>query len=331
MKHYFIMNPAAGKENYYETIRTALEKVKDRYDYAIYLTQGVGDATRFIRQYCTENPNERVRFYACGGDGTLNEVVNGVVGFANASVGCYPCGSGNDFVKYYGGKRYFFDLDALLNSREEYIDLIRVGDRYAINAAHFGFDSCVAQAMMNVRRKKVIGGKNAYTTGVVVGLLKGMKNPCKVSVDGEPINPRGTILLCTIANGQFVGGSFRCAPRSLDNDGKLEVCLVHPLSRITFMRLVKDYANGRHIGNPKYEKYIEYRRGRRIDVEAPEGFVYSLDGELITENKFRVEVVPHAIRFAVPRGAAPLPGVLHIPKLESEECAQCTTITESAK
>lgn len=319
MKHIFVINPAAGKENYYATIETVLKRTKD-VDYELYETKGRGDATAYIREYCTNHPTEEVRFYACGGDGTLNEVVNGVVGFDHASVCCYPCGSGNDFVKYYGGKRVFYDLKALLNAKEEYIDLIRVGDRYAINAAHFGFDSCVAKTMMNVRRKKLIGGKNAYTTGVVVGLLKAMKNECKVTVDGELLNPKGEILLCTVANGQFVGGSFRCAPRSLDNDGLLEVCMFRPVSYVTFARLIKYYTNGMHLENQKFDKYLEYRRGTKIEVEAPEGFLYSLDGELISENHFTIEVVPQAIKFAVPSISSPLPGVLHVPKYEKTVC-----------
>ena len=318
MKHYFVINPAAGKENYFETVQTVVDRAKEKFDCRIYQTKGAGDATAFIRDYCTKHPEERVRFYACGGDGTLNEVVNGVVGFENASVGCYPCGSGNDFVKYYGGKRGFFDLEALLNSNEEYIDLIRVGNRYAINATHFGFDSCVAKTMMNVRRKKVIGGKNAYTTGILVALTKAMKNKCRVTVDGELLNPKGTILLCTIANGQYVGGSFRCAPRSLDNDGWLEVCLVHPVSRITFMKLIKAYTEGRHLDDPKFDKYIEYRRGKCVEIEAQDGFVYSLDGELITASKFTAEVEHHAVRFAVPRGSEPIPGKLHIANYEKD-------------
>lgn len=318
MKHIFIINPAAGKENYYETVQIALMRSKEKLDFELYQTQGVGDATEYIRTYCTEHPTERVRFYACGGDGTLNEVVNGVVGFDNASVGCFPCGSGNDFVKYYGGKRVFYNLEELISAEEEYIDLIRVGDRYAINAAHFGFDSCVADVMKNVRRKKIIGGKNAYTTGVVVGLIKGMKHKCTIKVDGELVNPDGKILLCTIVNGQFVGGSFRCAPRSLDNDGLLEVCVVKPVSHLTFMRLVKSYTNGTHLENPKFEKYISYRRAKTVEVEAQDGFIYSLDGELFEKPSFTVEVVHNAIRFAVPASAAPLPGVLHIANREKE-------------
>ena len=254
-----------------------------------------------------------------GGDGTLNEVVNGVVGFPHASMSCYPCGSGNDFVKYYGGKKVFWNLEELLNAPEEYIDLMRVGNKYAINATHFGFDSSVAETMMKVRRKKLIGGKNAYTTGVVVGLFKAMKNACRVSVDGELLNPDGNILLCTIANGQYVGGSFRCAPRSLDNDGLLEVCLVKPISILKFVGLVNVYTEGTHLDDDRFADILEYRRGKKIEIEAPEGFIYSFDGELIRQNKFTVEVVPNAIRFAVPKSATYLPGIKHVPKYAEEK------------
>lgn len=321
MKHIFIINPAAGKENSYTAIEKELKALEVPVDYQLYQTKGPGDATAFIREYCREH-TEPVRFYACGGDGTLNETVNGVVGFAHASLGCYPCGSGNDFVKYYGGKEIFLNVRELVEAKEEYIDLMRVGDRYAINATHFGFDSCVAKTMMNVRRKKLIGGKNAYTTGVVVGLFKGMKNECRVYVDEELVNEEGKILLCTVANGQYVGGSFRCAPRSIDNDGLLEVCLVRPVSHFTFLKLIGDYKEGRHLDNPKFEKYISYRRGKSIRIEAPEGFVYSFDGELIPQNRFTVEVVSRAIRFAVPGSAQPLAKDLHKPcfeKIEKEE------------
>ncbi|MBQ8432105.1 MAG: diacylglycerol kinase family lipid kinase [Clostridia bacterium] len=325
MKHIFIINPAAGKENSYEEIQTQLLALADPVDFEIYQTAAPGDATSYVRQYC-QTHTEPVRFYACGGDGTLNEVVNGVVGFPHASLSCYPCGSGNDFVKYYGGKKFFFNLDELVHAKEEYIDLMRVGDRYAINATHFGFDSCVAKTMMNVRRKKLIGGKNAYTTGVVVGLVKAMKNPCRVTVDGELLNPGGTILLCTIANGQFVGGSFRCAPRSVDNDGLLEVCLVRPVSYVTFLRLIGEYSKGTHLDDPRFEKYLEYRRGKTVHIEAPEGFLYSLDGELYPDTDFTVEVVPGAVRFGVPASARPLPGDWHEAKTQPPEVEDATLV-----
>lgn len=298
MKHIFVVNPAAGRNDSHEKIRAALTAWDGKEEYEIYLTKGPRDATVFVRDWCRSHPDEDVRFYACGGDGTLNEVANGAAGFPQASVGCYPCGSGNDFVKYYAPGERFLDLSAQARASVDTIDLIRVGDRYAINAVHFGFDSRVAQTVERVRHKKIIGGRNAYTTGVLTGLFKGMKNACRVTADGELLNPDGYLLLCTIANGQYVGGSYRCAPRSLNNDGLLEVCLVRPVSRLRFIAIAKDYQKGNHLDSPKFRDIVVYRRAKKIEIDAPDGFVYSLDGELIPATRFSVEVAPAALKFA---------------------------------
>ena len=321
MKHIFIYNPCAGRDNS-EKIAALQEKMKTDYadlSYEFYPTKAEKDATAFVRARLEADPNTQMRFYACGGDGTANEVLHGIIGFPNASMTCYPCGSGNDYVKYYGGAARFLDIDALIAAEEKTVDVMRVGDRYSINVTNFGFDTTVAKTMHEVRRKKIIGGNNAYTTGIVVALFKAMKNPCRVKVDGEEINPAGNILLCTIANGQYVGGSFRCAPHSLDNDGLLEVCLVKPISVLKFVSLIKFYTEGMHLDDSRFANILEYRRGKKIEIDAPEGFVYSFDGELIRQNHFTVEVVPNAIRFAVPKSAVYLPGDKHVPNYAQEK------------
>ena len=100
MKHLFIVNPAAGKENAHDTIRTALDTLETPVDYEIYLTKAPGDAQSFVKNICADNPNSR--FIACGGDGTLSEVLNGAVGFDDAEIGVVPSGTGNDFCRNFG-------------------------------------------------------------------------------------------------------------------------------------------------------------------------------------------------------------------------------------
>ena len=302
MKHIFIYNPTAGKNNK-GAIKTLQEKMKEydgKLEYEFYPTAAAGDATAYVKSRCEADPVTPMRFYAGGGDGTANEVLHGIVGHENASMTCYPCGSGNDYVKYYGGADRFLDIDALVNAEETPVDIMRVDDRYAINVINFGFDTCVLKTMIKVKNKKIIGGKHAYTTGVVAGLLKGMNNKCTVSVDGERLN-NGSLLLCTIANGSYVGGSFCCAPRSKNDDGLLEVCLVRPISRFMFLRLLGPYTNGNHLDDPRFEKIIAYRRGKTVHVEAPKGFAFSLDGEVVEKNDFTVEVIPGGVKFAVPK------------------------------
>ncbi len=301
MKHIFIYNPAAGKDN--SAAVTALREQMKRYDgkleYEFYPTRAAGDATAYVKKRCEEEPQTALRFYACGGDGTANEVLHGLVDAPNASMTCYPCGSGNDYVKYYGGKERFLDIDALLNGTEAPVDIMRIDDRYALNVTNFGFDTAVARTMAQVKHKRIIGGRNAYTTGIVKALLTAMKTKCTVWVDGEKLND-GKMLLCTVANGKYVGGAYCCAPHSKNDDGLLEICLVRPLSRLTFIGLVGVYKRGEHLDDPRFEKYITYRQGRSVRIEATEGFGFSLDGEIVEKKEFTIEICPRAIRFVVP-------------------------------
>ncbi len=301
MKHIFIVNPAAGKEGAWKEAEAALSKLSGKVDYEIYETKAPRDATAYIRAYCQNHPDEAVRFYACGGDGTLNEVACGVMGFANASMSCYPCGSGNDFVKVYGKER-FLNVEKLVNGVEHNVDVMRVNDTYSINVVNFGFDTCVCQTMINVRRKPLIGGKNAYTTGIVTALIKAMRTRCKITVDGEVVND-GDMLLCTIANGQYVGGAFRCAPRSDNEDGLLEICMVTPIKRLRFPKLLGPYTAGKHLEDPNFADCVNYWRGKSVTIEADEGFAVSNDGEIIHATRFDIENLPGAIRFAVPEEA----------------------------
>lgn len=300
MEHLFVVNPAAGYFDSTKIIEKALAESEFSKSCEIYHTKGPGDATDYVASKCAETGGA-IRFYACGGDGTLNEVINGAVNFPDASVGCYPCGSGNDFVKYYGGAAGFMNIDNLINGTETPIDLIRAGGRYCVNVCDFGFDTAVIRSMERFRAKGFASGKSAYYLGVIDCLLHAMKTECKVTVDGELICNED-ILLCTIANGSFVGSSFCCAPRSKNNDGLLEICLVKPLSRLKFFSLIGAYTNGRHLDDPRFNSCMIYRRGKHITVEGDCGFSYVMDGELVHENRMNVEVVEKAINFIVPRG-----------------------------
>lgn len=296
MKHIFILNPNAGKGSAAKELEDKLSGTS--FDWQIYTTTAAGDAVRFIKEWC-DTHMEPVRFYACGGDGTVHEVANAIFGYSQASMSCYPIGSGNDFVKYYGGKDRFLNPVALCEAPEFPIDLIRVNDRYAINACHFGLDSCVASMMDRIRHHKVFGGKRAYPVSVLYAFFKGMRHRADISADGEVLCKK-EFLLCTAANGTHVGGSYRCAPRSDNSDGFMELCLVRRISRLRFLSVINKYKEGSHLDDPSLENFIVYRRCKSMQVNAPDGFVISLDGEVQACSSFTAEIVPSAIRFAVP-------------------------------
>ena len=299
MKHIFIVNPAAGKQDATDFVRRSVEACGFDIDYEIYRTAAPKDATNYIKSVL-ESGKDDYRFYSCGGDGTLNEVVNGVIGYDNASVTVFPCGSGNDFIKYYGKQEDFSDIKQLITAENQKIDVLKTCDRYAVNAVHFGFDTYVLRTMIKVRRKAIIGGKNAYTTGIVTALIKGMKSFCQLTVDGKRIG-KDLMLLCTLSNGKYVGGSYKCAPKSNNSDGLIEVCHVNPVSRLKFLGLISAYKNGTHLDDERFEKIVNYTRGKSIHIKGSDDFYISIDGELKSCDECTVEVVEKALNFAVPK------------------------------
>ena len=300
MKYIFIVNPRAGETDNAAVIRNAIATLPEKDDCEIYVTKAPLDATAYVRDWCAAHPGEAVRFIACGGDGTINEVFSGAAGKENVSVSCYPCGSGNDFVKVFGGADKFKDIPALLRAEAKPLDLLKVGDRYANNVVNFGFDTTVAITINKEREKTGHGNKNAYTKGIVKALLTAMKNEFTVRADGEVLNPAGKALLCTVANGQYVGGSFRCAPKAKTDDGLIDVCLVKPISHLRFVKILTPYTNGEHLDREDMKDIVVYRQCKKVEVDAPAGFAYSLDGEIIYESHFTVEIVPAALQFAAP-------------------------------
>ncbi len=298
MKHIFIINPAAGKDEVKAELEQSINAACQDADYVIYRTTGERDATRYVEECCKAAPDTELRFYACGGDGTLNEVAKGAYPYKNASVTCIPCGRGNDFVKTFGGAEKFMDIPALMRAEAKPIDLIKANEHIAVNVLNFGFDTTVARTIPKVRRKPIIGGKNVYTTGIVTALLTAMVTKCSIEVDGEEIT-NGKILLCTIGNGQYVGGSFRCAPRAVLDDGYVEVCKCKTISHIRFVQAFGPYTAGQHLDDPKFADIITYRRAKHIVVRG-KNLMFSLDGELIESDELVIDVMEGALHFANP-------------------------------
>ena len=150
MKHIYLINPAAGRSDstdmLSEQIRAAYEDGQN--EAVLYRTAGVGDATRYVREYCIEHPDEEVRFFACGGDGTFNEVAAGAQGFAYAAVGLIPVGTGNDFMRNFVGTDRFMDVSAQKEGEVMELDLIRCNDYYGVNLLNTGFANDICKRIL---------------------------------------------------------------------------------------------------------------------------------------------------------------------------------------
>ena len=303
MKHIFVINPCAGKQNATTLVTQKVEKYASEhpeFDYLTYVTQCAGDATKWVRHYCEHHADEQLRFYACGGDGTLNEVVTGLIGHDNVQVTVHANGSGNDYIKYYASHDDFNDIDRLVHGTPHPVDVMKIdNDRYSINVCNFGFDAMVCKTGNDVRRKPIIGGKRSYTTGIVKSIFTSRSNYVRMSVDGELFFD-GFMLLCTLSNGQYVGGAYKCAPLSKNDDGLLEVNLFKRMSLIKFVRLIDDYSKGTHINRPEIKFLMQYRQGKAVEMASNEAFWLCIDGEMLHSNHFRVQNLHHAVTFVSP-------------------------------
>lgn len=297
MKYYFILNPVAGPGKSKDLINDQIKQIDYNFDYEIYLTKGNKDATRFVREV-VENNKEEICFIACGGDGTINEVFESCVNKDNVYVSCIPTGSGNDFVKCF--KEYEFSVKNILNGTVKKIDAIKVNDRICVNVTNFGIDTAVCIYMNDQRAKRGYGKKSDYLVGVAKSIFTSMKTKAKIYADDKLLNNDDIVTSVTFSNGQYVGGSFNCAPKSKLDDGLIDICVIKA-NLIQFAKFVGPYSKGKHLDSESMKDLIIYTQAKKIKVTPLEDdFYYTLDGENIKADQIECEIMSKALNFIVP-------------------------------
>ena len=283
MRHVFIVNPVSGKADASGTlVPQIIDAAKNLgADYEILLTEYPGHAVELAAEQA--EAGEEVRLYACGGDGTFNEVLRGVRGRANAAVGCIPCGSGNDFVRNFGGREPFLDLERMMRGPAVDIDLIQTEKGIATTICSAGLDAQVAYGIPKFRRLPFCGGAMAYNLSIVQSICGPLGHRLRVRADGEVIT--GEFLMLAICNGKAYGGGYVAAPEANMQDGLLDLVLIRKIGRVAVARVIGGYKKGAHIQNgqvaPAYRDIVLFRRVRRVEVEVLDGrpIVVTEDGE----------------------------------------------------
>jgi len=298
MKHLFIINPAAGKRNQAVDYTKKIGAVMGPrgLDYEIRVSSHKGNCTELAR--AAAQTGEEVRIYACGGDGTLNEIVCGIAGFPNAAVTPFPGGSGNDFVRMFSQPEAFSDLERLLDAEEARMDLICVNGRtYALNICSMGIDARIGTEVSHYKRIPGVTGHGAYNISTVVNLLKGISRPAEVECGGK-VYPGKKTLVC-VCNGQYYGGGFNPVPDARPDDGLLDVLIIRDVSLLTAARVIGKYKHGEYALLPEY---ITHCRVPEITIRCEEESVINADGECLRAKEATFTVLPGALRFIYPRG-----------------------------
>ena len=258
------------------------------------------EAEAAIRTACAGGGETRI--YACGGDGTFGGVVDIAARYPEAAVGVIPIGTGNDFVRNFGGKALFLDPAAQLDGREVRLDLLRCNDRLCANMVNIGFDCEAAREAGLLRRRKFFGEKLAYISGVLLTLIR-KPGVALTAAFGDETPSVHELLLIAIANGAFCGGGFRSAPRSRLDDGKMDVLMVSNVTRTRFLSLVKAYHDGTYLDLEIAKKIMIYRQSEQISLHFPAVRNICIDGEVSETDHLDVGILPGALRFILPKGA----------------------------
>lgn len=259
--------------------------------YAIYVTKGRGDAISAARSY-SEAGAERI--LSVGGDGTLNEVSNGIYqAGGGAALGLVPVGHGSDFARTVGraGSVEQSVLRACEGEpRSIDLGLAKYGDgteRAFINIAGLGFDARVAQRAQGSR----LPGSNLPYLGSALRTLIGFRNlDVTITTDDQTIATPAVFV--QIANAQYMGGGYHMAPMAKIDDGLLDVCVVGDFGKLELVRQIPGVYRGKHVGHTKFT----HLTGTRVQISSAEPAIVQLDGELVGTSPVEFHVLPSAIR-----------------------------------
>jgi len=296
-----IVNPVAGASSTrrkWPIISRLLDRVGLPFDFEY--TEGVGHAIELARIAASDGYRYLV---AVGGDGTVNEVANGILHSTNASttsLGIVSTGTGSDFIRSVGISRdYAAACSALTGSRRLSIDVGVVEyqskgqtlERFFINTAGVGFDAAVVKE--TERLPKYFGGTIPYVAGVLRTLLTYKNKPVVVKVGDEVENYR--VLNVTVANGGYMGGGMHIAPQAEMGDSLLDVVVIGDMGKLEVLKKFPTVYKGTHINHPK----VTMKKGTDINIESSEAVMVYADGELLGECPASFRVLPGALSLVV--------------------------------
>ena len=303
MKHIFIINPKAGKGSNIDRIYDMADVLRARHglDVMCILTQSRGHATAITREFAQSGGE--YRFYACGGDGTINEVANGIAGFPNAAMTAIPIGTGNDFLKNFGPKEILFsDAENLFDGEVHELDLIDCNGHLALTIACSGIDARVAADVHRYTARPQLDGKTSYLIAVARNvLLKELCSHWTLHIDGKAEEADYTLV--AVCNGRYYGGGFMPVGEASMTDGVLNTLVVNKVTRALFARFVGAYSKGNY---HKFPKYAQCYQAKEIRITSDkEDIPTCLDGEVFFSSDVTIRLSEKKLRFFGPKGCNP--------------------------
>lgn len=300
--HVFIVNPVAGMENFAGELRKKLQQIEG-ITYYIFSTRYEGYETVIMRQVRELFHGEKIRFYCCGGSGTLRNMLNAFDNPEEAEIAFYPCGLSNDILKVFGrDASLFFDIEELIHGEVVDVDYIRTNHGICLNSFSTGLDSGVLSAMNQFRGLTQLGRQLPYTLSLVHTLFSGKARRVAVYVDGQEIKCQTMELI--FGNGCTISGNVYFSNDPDLRDGKGDYFLAPIKNRFSLLHLMYLLQKRRLDDTVGKAELGTWRQARIVSLDG-EPLVGNQDGELVEcAMEWTLEIVPKGLHFVVPKGVS---------------------------
>lgn len=306
IRSMFVVNPASANGRTRKTW-TQLEKfLKQNYiTFAVSMTSRPWEAIELTRKALRDGYEHII---AVGGDGTLNEVVNGffddqgILINDSAHLSMIPMGTGGDFARMMQFSNQPENIVRLfLNPKTMKCDLVRASFtswqaeptcRYFINIADVGLGS---DTVFRVNRNsKIMGGALSFLVGAVTSIIAFKNVSLQVTIDDRNVYT-GESCLVAVGNGQYFGGGMRVTPKAIINDGWLDIIVVEGLGKLELMSNIIPIRKGEHLKNPR----VHYYTGKKVMIESQDNLYFEMDGETPGQGNLTFEILPAAMNLIV--------------------------------
>lgn len=288
MKHIILVNPIAGRkkgEKYAIRIQKLLEKYN--IESSIHVSKYPKHLTELAKQFAAK---EKCRFYSVGGDGTLNEIMQGIIG-TDSEIVVTACGTGNDFIrsisKYRSMRKIIINS---ISTSATPVDVMKLNkNKYCLNILSAGFDAMIGKNIDKFRWIPLISGTIKYNLSIVYTLFQNKNFKFKVRVNDNVIKKYFTLI--AVSNGKYYGGGVCPSPEAIVDDGILDICLVNSTALLTKIILLPKYKSGKHLDL----KPVKMTKSDKISIVSNKRFPVNIDGEVFYTKKLKCEVMPKCL------------------------------------
>ncbi|MUK86918.1 YegS/Rv2252/BmrU family lipid kinase [Ornithinibacillus sp. L9] len=291
--YYFIVNKYSGSGRALKIWRRVAKLLQEKHiDYDVSITEHPHHASELVKDIMKKNNVKAI--IAVGGDGTVHEIINGLIG-SKIPLGIIPAGSGNDFCR---GMRiplkYDQALERILKGDKKTIDVGHINNKFFATIVGIGFDGQVAQKTNQSQNKKILNLAGMGSLSYIINVLKVLfyYKPTNVDlhIDQEPIKHQN-VWLIAIANSPFYAGGMMICPNAKNDDQLFDVCIVKEISRWQLLRIFPSVFKGKHVNHSA----VTIFKAKELEILSKRPMTAHGDGEIIGETPLKIMISPSTL------------------------------------